>query len=414
MYLFDNEVIHISKFSPSETYGWSPLLTVFEKALTLVGMDKNIYRYFFERKMPASMVMVTTDDPESLRREREHIAAQTRLAPNYIPMIAVSARNQRGRVDMIRLFHTLQEMDYLPVREEIRERVAAMWGVTPAWQGAPEAFGGMSTQTQQLVVMSRVVEGDQRIFHEKVFPQMLKMFGITDWKLVLPQPEEKAENTRLSFTQQKAQIINQFAALGFEIKLKDQDVSLDEAQFIISGEMVQTAKMNGEQMAMGIIQQKQQMEQMEQQAAMGGGMEGGEEGEGETIQAMLKAIPPSQRKFKGRTAWQTPTDADKHAGTDEERDIDDYAEARNRKNTLTLSNSWVGSLMERGYTSPLIKEVTEDGTQMWFIQDGVDYVADLTGSGVTNVIKATFPPIPQRRTSTAIVDQPDVLSYEDE
>ena len=162
MYFTDKEVIHLSKFSPSETYGWSPILTIFEKALTLVGMDKNLYRYFFERKMPASMLMVTTDDPESLRREREHIAAQTRLDPNYIPMVAVSARNQRGRVDMVRLFHSLQEMDYLPVREEVRERVAAMWGVTPAWQGAPEAFGGLSTQTQQLVVMSRVVEGDQR------------------------------------------------------------------------------------------------------------------------------------------------------------------------------------------------------------------------------------------------------------
>ena len=169
MYFMDSEIIHLSKFSPSETYGWSPILTIFEKALTLVGMDKNLYRYFFERKMPASMLMVTTDDPESLRREREHIAAQTRLDPNYIPMVAVSARNQRGRVDMVRLFHSLQEMDYLPVKEEVRERVAAMWGVTPAWQGAPEAFGGLSTQTQQLVVMSRVVEGDQRLFHEKVF-----------------------------------------------------------------------------------------------------------------------------------------------------------------------------------------------------------------------------------------------------
>jgi len=47
IYFFDSEVIHMSKFSPSETYGWSPILTVFEKALTLIGMDKNLYRYFF-------------------------------------------------------------------------------------------------------------------------------------------------------------------------------------------------------------------------------------------------------------------------------------------------------------------------------------------------------------------------------
>jgi len=398
----------MSKFSPSETYGWSPILTIFEKALTLVGMDKNLYRYFFERKMPASMLMVTTDDPESLRREREHIAAQTRLDPNYIPMVAVSARNQRGRVDMVRLFHSLQEMDYLPVREEVRERVAAMWGVTPAWQGAPEAFGGLSTQTQQLVVMSRVVEGDQRLFHEKVFPQLLRTFGVTDWEIKLPQPEEKAENTRISLAQQKAQIINQFSQLGFDIKLKEQNVPLDEAEFVISGEPVPTAKMQGEQQAMGLAQQKQQMEQMEQQQqmqeqqqAMMGGMGGGEgmggemppeagmggEG-GEPIMAMQKTIPPSQRKFKGRTGGVTPDWHDKHP--DEERDIDKYAEARANKNELTLSKTWVESLLERGFTSPVIKEVTPDLSQMWFAQSGIDYVAQLTPSGITDVSKATF------------------------
>jgi len=310
IYLFDSEVIHMTKFSPSETYGWSPILTIFEKALTLIGMDKNLYRYFFERKMPASMVMVTTDDPESLRRERANIAAQTRIDPNYIPMIAVSARNQRGRVDMVRLFHTLQEMDYLPVREEIRERVAAMWGVTPAWQGAPDAFGGLSSQTQQLVVMSRVVESDQRLFHEKVLPVLLDAFGITDWSLVLPNPEEKAEATKISFAQQKVQVANALAQLGFTITLKEQGIDLGDIEFAISGEYVPTAQMQGEQQAMQIAQQEQQFKMQQQQQEqqqqqidvaqqqanetgepvevdVGGG---GEDGAGEaTIQAMFKA-----------------------------------------------------------------------------------------------------------------------------
>ena len=423
IYLADSEIIHLSKFSPSETYGWSPILTIFEKALTLVGMDKNLYRYFFERKMPASMLMVTTDDPESLRREREHIAAQTRLDPNYIPMVAVSARNQRGRVDMVRLFHSLQEMDYLPVREEVRERVAAMWGVTPAWQGAPEAFGGMSTQTQQLVVMSRVVEGDQRLFHEKVFPQLLEGLGITDWEIQLPQPEEKAENTRLAFAQQKIQIASQFAQLGFDIALKEQDVPLYDSEFVVSGEYVPTAQMQGEQMAMGLEQQKQQFQQMQQQQemqAMMGGMGGGEEG-GEAIQAMQKAYkPPSQRKFKGRTGGVTPDWSDK--SPEEERDIDEYAEARASKNELTLSKTWVESLLEKGFSSPTIKELTPDLSQMWFVQNGVDYVADLSPTGITNISKATFgdptrfsrnkqeiPKAEKKDKSTDVVDVTDDL-----
>ena len=213
------------------------------------------------------MMMVFTDDPESLRRERANLAAQTRIDPNFVPMVAVSAKNNRGRVDMVRLFHTLQEMDYMPVREEIRERVAAMWGVTPAWQGAPEAFGGMSTQTQQLVVMSRVVEGDQRLFHEKVFPELLRAFGITDWELQLPVPEEKAEATRISFAQQRVAIANQLNQMGFTVKLKDDGakVMMEDAIFTIEGEAVSTAQIQGEQQAMALEQQIQQQEMMEQQ-----------------------------------------------------------------------------------------------------------------------------------------------------
>jgi DNA-binding transcriptional MerR regulator len=253
-------------------------------------MDKNLYRYFFERKMPASMIMVFTDDPESLRRERSNMAAQTRMDPNFVPMVAVSARNNRGRVDMVRLFHTLQEMDYLPVRQEVRERIAAMWGVTPAWQGAPEAFGGLSTQTQQLVVMSRVVEGDQRMFHDKVFPILLEAFGITDWTLELPTPEEKAEATRISFAQQRVSVASQLNQMGFTVRLQDQGANLEEIAFVIEGESVPMTQFQGESQALQIEQTMQQMEQQEQQQQMqqqqqemmgGASPEGGEEGESE-------------------------------------------------------------------------------------------------------------------------------------
>ena len=421
IYLRDSEIIHVSKFSPSETYGWSPILTVFEKALTLIGMDKNLYRYFFERKMPASMLMVTTDDAESLRKEREHIAAQTRLDPNYIPMVAVSSRNQRGRVDLVRLFHTLQEMDYLPVKEEIRERVGAVGGVTPAWQGAPEAFGGLSTQTQQLVVMSRVVESDQRLFHDKVFPRILRAFGITDFDLVLPTPEEKAEATRISFAQQRIGIASQFAQLGFEIKLKEDDVPLEDAEFVVSGEMAQMVQMQAQAQALQLQQQVTQTQQLQAQAEAGGavggeaggggggeaGAEGGEEGAVPAIQAMENAIPASERKFKGRTGGRTPDHNDKTPL--EERDIDEWADKRKEKAEdrswgLEINKTWIQSLNEQGFVSPIIKEVAPDGSKMWFIEKGVDYVADLSTDGLGDIKKATFlVPFPNQSPSNPTI-----------
>ena len=409
-YLLDTEVIHVSKFAPTETYGWSPILTIFEKALTLIGMDRNLYRYFFERKMPSAMLMVSTDDPESLKQEREAIAAQTRSDPNYIPMVAVSSKTNRGRVDMVRLFHTLQEMDYLPVKEEIRERVAALWGVSPAWQGTPDAFGGLSTQTQQLMVMSRVVEADQRMFHEKVFPLILDAFGITDWEIHLPHPEEKAEATRINFSSQRVQIAKVLSELGCDITLRQQETGLDDVYFIVSGAAVPSAQIRGEAEVLQLTVQEEQMKQQqmmamqqEQAAQAGGGEgeEGGEEGEEPIEQSMEK----EEGKYKDRNlGWKTP-DADDKMPLDE-RDIDEYAEARERKGEdrsygliKGTTSTWTDALHEQGYLSPLVKEITNDGSRMWFICEGKDYVAHLTPTGINKVEPATFTVAkPQRRT----------------
>ena len=395
LFFFESEIIHLSIFSPSETYGWSPILTIFEKALTLIGMDKNLYRYFFERKMPGSMMMVFTDDPESLRRERANLAAQTRLDPNFVPMVAVSSKTNRGRVDMVRLFHTLQEMDYLPVRNEIRERVSAMWGVTPAWQGAPEAFGGMSTQTQQLVVMSRVVEGDQRLFHEKVLPQLLDAFNISDWELSLRVPEEKAEATRISFTQQRVSIASQLNNMGFTVKLKDESVVLEDIEFIVEGESAPTAQISAEQQ---LLQLETQVDQMNQQTAM----------QEQQAQMQMQQMGMSGDDTEDLQKAFVPDWSGK--GPNEERDIDQWAEDRERKadsrfwgykrlpgrppkgvdKRVIKSDTWINNLVEQGFGTPLIKEVSKDGKQLWFIADGVDYVADVLTSGKLFVQKAKF------------------------
>ena len=94
----------------------------------------------------------------------------------------------------------------------------------------------------------------------------------------------------------------------------------------------------------------------------------------------------------------------------EERDIDEWAEARDKKGedrqwgyrrlpgrppkgadkNIMKNVTWMEALLEKGFTSPLIKEVSPDGTKMWFIQNNQDYVADLSIIGQVFVEKATF------------------------
>ena len=386
VYLLDSEVLHVSKFMPTRTYGWSPVLTLFDKVLTIIGMDKTLYRYFFERKMPASMILISTDDPDSLRAERERVEQEIRQNPEYIPMIAVSNESQRGKVDMIRLFHNLQEMDYLPVRQEIRERIAAMWGVTPAWQGAPEGFGGLSTQTQQLVVMSRVVEGDQRIFHEKVFPVMLDMFGITDWKLELLTPEEKAEATQLQFVQQKVMIASQLLQDGYDVKLKSMDSGIMHLDFEISGEGLGPK----EQMEM-------QQEAMGGQEGMGGmegmdmGMEGMPSGMGDPEEGMTEPpIPQGQPGLGGAARDQTG-----------QRDSGVPTMQANIQNAFTknysTSKTMVKQVIDNGHI-PDIQDVTSDMGKMWFKSGGDSYVASFNKTGdLMGIETAHFPKPPEDR-----------------
>ena len=115
---------------------------------------------------------------------------------------------------------------------------------------------------------------------------------------------------------------------------------------------------------------------------------------------------------KNQGAYPQP---DWHTRTpNEERDIDEWAEDRERKaekkqwgikglpgrppkgvNKRVLKQyvppkTWIEQIMEQGFTTPMIKQVTPDGKQMWFTDNGIDYVADL-GTHV-HVQKAVFKP----------------------
>jgi len=77
--------------------GNSPILTIMQKVLTVSGMDRFLYRYFFERKAPSGLILTYTDDPNSLEVERSRIEARMMEDPTYVPWIAVSQKTGRGR-----------------------------------------------------------------------------------------------------------------------------------------------------------------------------------------------------------------------------------------------------------------------------------------------------------------------------
>lgn len=244
----------IVRVGNTETYGYPPVLSLYEKALTLIGMDRYLYDYFYERKVPQGIIATTTDDAAGLEQRKMDVQIKMQNDPHYIPWIAVNSRTGQGRTEFVRFAYSLDELNYLPVRDEIRERISALYGVSNMWLNDTEGGGGLNNESQQLVVMSRVVEGAQRSYEVDVFEKLLDQFGITDWKLDIRTPEEINEMKEWSLKLQKAQWAGTLVGMGFGVTY-DQD----EDTYEITGEVLSAQD-----------QQKQQM-----QAAMGGLLGGG-------------------------------------------------------------------------------------------------------------------------------------------
>lgn len=245
LYLLDDEVVHHSRYSPTETYGFPPVLSIYEKALTLIGMDRYLYDYFYERRVPQGVITVSTDDVVGFEATRADLEAKIQRDPHYIPMIAIGSKSGQGKMEFVRFAYSLDELDYLPVRDEIRERIAGLYGVSQIWMQDSEGVGGLNSETQQLTVMSRVVEGAQRTYHTEVFPKLERALGVTEWHLRIKTPEETNELAELQLFQSKIANAQMMAGMGFGVEFDSETETFTFNGSVKSAEDQQQAQMQG-------------------------------------------------------------------------------------------------------------------------------------------------------------------------
>lgn len=223
LYLMKDEVIHWSRYSPSETFGHPPILSIYEKAMTLIGMDRYLYDYFYERRVPQGAITVVTDDTEGFKATKSEVEAKMAANPHYIPWMAISSKTGQGGMQFVRFAYSLDELNYLPVRDEIRERISGLYGVSAIWMQDTSESGGLNNESQQLVVMSRVVEGAQRGYHTDVFPKIEAALGVQDYKLFVQTPEEASELKEIEVWQARATLAQTMASIGFGVNFEDEE-----------------------------------------------------------------------------------------------------------------------------------------------------------------------------------------------
>ncbi len=221
-YFIKGEVIHISKYNPSRLYGFPPILTLWSHITTLTAMETYINTSYTKARTPRGILAVQTNNMESLVKYWKGVKEKLEKDPHYIPIMGIETEGgQKGSVEWIQFMNTLKEMDYINVKEDLRTRISAFYGVSNIFMADSSTSGGLNNEGMQILVTNRSVEMAQNVYNLYLFPYLVGEFGITDWKLTLLRSEEEDNVAELRKREIEINMATQIKNLGFEVDMDE-------------------------------------------------------------------------------------------------------------------------------------------------------------------------------------------------
>jgi len=217
----EGEVLHFSKYSPSRLYGHSPVMTLFNHIMTLIAMENYINSSYTKSRMPRGLLAVQTRNMESMSSFWRSVKERMEQDPHYIPVMGIEAENGKGSVEWIKFMDSLKEMEYTAVKDDLRDRISAFYGVSKVFMADNTTSGGLNNEGMQILVTNRAVQKAQTVYNNYVFPFLVKQFGITDWDLKLPPSEEEDEIAVLRKREIEVNIAASVKNLGFEVDMDE-------------------------------------------------------------------------------------------------------------------------------------------------------------------------------------------------
>ena len=214
----EGEVIwKAGKYNPSLIYGLSPIFAIWSKAMSLSHMDEYVRKYFDKMRPPRGLLVVASRNYETFRKSWDALEQKATEDPYMIhPLMVESDKGGKNMANWIDFTGSLQELQFIEVRKELRQIIGAVYGVLPLYYG--EMVGGWSQEGLQVTITNRAVKWGQDILYKSFFKKFAEVMGVDDWDLKLVAGEE---NDKLSELQREGVEIDNMAKLqqmGFKIE----------------------------------------------------------------------------------------------------------------------------------------------------------------------------------------------------
>lgn len=213
-YYNDTEVLHKSAFNPSLTYGYSPMFSQYLKTLILMLQDNYVKKYYGDDKPTKGLLVFNTSNKTALMKTFDEIRTSTQKDPHGVKPIIAESSDGRKPVEYIDMAKTLNEMNYTETRNEIRQQIGAMYGVSTMFMNDTSSGGGLNNEGLQITITNEVIQDRQELFNIHVLDFIFKQnLGFEDWTVtIVPDieqdlmAEEQLESQRLQNVKTKLEL----------------------------------------------------------------------------------------------------------------------------------------------------------------------------------------------------------------
>ena len=214
----EGEVIwKAGKYKPGLIYGYSPIYSVWSKAMSLTHMDEYIRKYFDKMRPPRGMLIIASRNYETFRKSWDMLEQKATEDPYMIhPLLVESEKGGKNMAQWIDFTGSLKELEFMALRKELRQIIGAIYGVLPLYYG--EMPSGWSQEGLQVTITNRAVTWGQDILQKSFYRKIAHLLGVDDWELRLKAGEETDKLRELQTQSTEIQNMAAMQAMGFEVK----------------------------------------------------------------------------------------------------------------------------------------------------------------------------------------------------
>lgn len=215
----EGEVIwKAGKYKPSLIYGFSPIYAVWSKAMSLSHMDEYVRKYFDKMRPPRGLLVVASRNYDTFRKAWDVLEQKATEDPYMIhPLMVESEKGGKNMAQWLDFTGSLQELQFIEVRKELRQIIGAVFGVLPLYYG--EMVGGWSQEGLQVTITNRAVKWGQDVLFKAFFLKLAEMIGVDDWDLKLVHGEENDKMTELQREGVEIQNMAMLQQMGFDVSM---------------------------------------------------------------------------------------------------------------------------------------------------------------------------------------------------